>query len=92
MKHLNQKTEAIIDTSVSLVDSQANLEEGEIVLPHKEVVNYVKMYVPIYGNQGFVVGHTEVKIYRDCFLDISKQINEIEAKTFEQPYYSDKLL
>jgi len=89
MKHLNQKTEAIIETRVSRVDWQTKVTEGEIV-PHKEIVDYIKMYVPIYDHQGFVSGHNEVKIYRDAFLDISNQINEIEARIFDEPYYSDE--
>ncbi len=88
MKHLNQKTEAIIETHTCRVDWTVKNNEGEIV-PHKEVVDYIKMYIPVYDQQGILACHNEVKIYRDDFMHISKQINEIEARVFDEAYFSD---
>lgn len=89
MKHLNQKTEAIIETNLSRVDWTESVKNGDVV-PHKEVVDYIKMYIPIYDHQGFVSGHNEFKIYRDALMDIYNQITVIESKKFDMAYYSDE--
>ena len=88
MKHLNQRSEAIIETNTTRVDWKTKTKEGEVV-PHKEVVNFVKIYIPNYDARGKVASHNAVFIYREDFIDIYNQINEIESRVFDEAYYSD---
>ena len=56
MKHLNERTEAIISTTNVRVDYKNDVKEGDIV-PHKELVQNVKIYTPIYDQNGYTVSH-----------------------------------
>ena len=85
MKHVNERTEAIISTTNVRVDYKNDVKEGDIV-PHKELVQNVKIYTPIYDQNGYTVSHQLIAISKDDILDIAKQIQEIESKRFDAPY------
>jgi len=88
MKHFNQKTEAIIHTNTIPVDCDSDTKDGDII-PHKEIVISVKIYIPIYDSDGRITSHREVQILRDDLMSISLQITEIEKRRFDETYFSD---
>lgn len=85
MKYLNEKTEAIISTTAVRVDYKNVVKDGDVV-PHKELVQIIKIYTPIYDVNGYTVSHQLISISKDDILDIAKQIEEIESKRFDAPY------
>lgn len=85
MKTFNEKHEAIITSEWVEVNDTKGVKDGEII-PHRPMVDTIKMYESTYGIDGYPNGIRENIVSRQFIIDMYEEITKLEKQVKDLTY------